>query len=244
MTAVIIQARLGSTRLPGKTMKELCGKPMLYYSVRRSSFAKYADEVIVATTTSEIDDAIIQWCKNNGIPYYRGDEEDVLDRYYQAAKEFKVDIIVRVTSDCPFIDPEIIDMLILMLKNFDHDYVTNRWKKRTWPHGLDTEVLTFNTLEKAWKEAREPFEREHVTPYILRHPELFRIHEVPYREDLSYIRLTVDYPEDFMFAEKLMTILLEKYGEQFSWKNIFDVLEKKPELLRINENRRQTELKL
>lgn len=242
MIAAIIQARLGSTRLPGKTMKGLCGKPLLYYSVKRSSFAKYVDGVIVATTTSKGDEEIVQWCEENNIPYYRGSEEDVLDRYHQTAKKFGVDIVVRVTSDCPFIDPEVIDMLILALKNFDYDYVSNRIKKRTWPHGLDAEVFTVSALEKAWGNAQNPIEREHVTPYILTHPELFKIYEVPNKRNLSHIRLTVDYLEDYEFTKKLMSSLMEKYGETFRWKDILEVLDENPEILKINGNRLQHRL--
>jgi len=234
MTAVIIQARLGSTRLPGKAMKELCGKPLLYYSVKRCSLSKYADKVIVATTTNRNDDKIVRWCEKNNVPYYRGSEEDVLDRYYETSKKFEVDTIVRVTSDCPFIDSEIIDMLVLISRNFNYDDVVNRWKKRTWPHGLDIEVIKFRALEIAWKKATEKEEREHVTPYILKNPEKFSIFELPYKKDLSKIRLTVDYPEDFEFAR----VLIEKFeAHKMNWKELVRLLEEHPEIVAINAKR-------
>jgi len=115
--------------------------------------------------------------------------------------------------------------------------VVNRWKKRTWPHGLDVEVFTFDALEKAWEEAKDPFEREHVTPYILKHPELFEICEIPYKEDLSYVRLTVDYPEDLEFAEKVLSMVIPKYGMGFSWKDVMRILKENPELYEVNKNR-------
>lgn len=242
MNAVIIQARLGSTRLPQKTMKKIMGKPLLYYSVKRCSLSKYVDEVIVATTTNENDDDIEKWCKSESIKCYRGSEFDVLDRYYNAAKTFNVDNIIRVTSDCPFIDPSIIDMLIVYFKNFDYDNVVNRRKTRSWPHGLDAEVFTFKALEKAWKEAKKDFEREHVTPYILGHSELFATYEVPYNKDLSKIRLTVDYLEDFLFAEKLLKALMGSYGIEFTWKDVICEINKDPDILEINKSRINTSM--
>lgn len=242
MIGVIIQARLGSTRMPGKTMKEIMDKPLLYYSVQRSSLAKYVDKVIVATTTKSEDDKIVKWCKNEGIPFYRGSEENVLDRYYQTAKKYNVDKIVRVTSDCPFVDPKIIDMAILLLNIYGKDYVSNRIKKRTWPHGLDVEVFTFKTLEKAWKEARKSEEKEHVSPYILNHPEMFKQYEFPLDKDLSQIRLTVDYLEDFELTEKLLSILIPKYGIDFSWKDVISEIDSNSKLLEINNMRINTKI--
>ncbi len=242
MTVLINQARVGSTRLPGKTMKEILGKPLLYYSVRRAMMAKHVDKVVVATTTNPKDDVIVKWCEENEIPYYRGSEDDVLDRYYNAAKKFGANIIVRITSDCPFIDPEIIDLLILTLKTFEYDYVSNRVEKRTFPHGLDAEVFTFEALEIAGKNAKKPQEREHVTPYFLAHPELFNIYEVSYKKDLSNIRLTVDYKEDFEMAKELMRILIEKFGENFSWKDILKIYEKNTDIFEINKGKINTKL--
>lgn len=229
---------MGSTRLPGKVLKSVCGKPLLYYSIARSSLSKYADIVIVATTNSEEDDQIVDWCKKNGIAFFRGSEEDVLDRYYQAAKKFNLNTVIRITSDCPFVDPRIIDMLILILQNQGLDYVSNRINKRTWPHGLDAEAMTFEALEKVWRHATSQDEREHVTPYIMRHPELFKTLEVPYiKEDLSHIRLTVDYAEDLEFSTILMEEMMKKQGIEFSWKNIVKTLKCKPELSDINKHR-------
>lgn len=242
MTSVIIQARLGSTRMPGKTMKEIMGKPLLYYSVKRSSLSKYIDDVIVATTTNSNDDKISEWCEGEGITFYRGSENNVLDRYYQTAKKFNVDKIVRITSDCPFVDPQIIDIAILLLNIYNKDYVSNRIKKRTWPHGFDVEVFTFKALEKAWNEANKPEEKEHVSPYILNHPEIFKQYEFPLDKDLSQIRLTVDYSEDFELADKLLNILIPKYGISFCWRDVISELENDPSLLEINKMRINTKI--
>ena len=239
MIAAIIQARLGSTRTPGKTMKLIGNKPLLEYSVERTRQARYIDRVIVATTTSDKDHLISEWCKEKGIDSFRGSEDDVLDRYFQTASHFKADIIVRVTSDCPFVDPQIVDLLILSLKVFGADYASNRIKNRSWPHGLDIEVFTFNALKTAWKNGKEKREREHVTPYIMGHPELFKHIEVPLEEDLSHYRLTVDYPEDLEFTR----ILVEKYSaDKMNWLEIIDLLKERPELAEINASRLDTKI--
>ena len=239
MIAAIIQARLGSTRSPGKTMKLIGNKPLLEYSVDRAKQARYIDKVIVATTTSTKDHLISEWCEEKGIVFFRGSEDDVLDRYFQTASYFGAETIVRITSDCPFVDPEVTDLLILTQKVLSADYVSNRLKKRTWPHGLDVEVFTFNALETAWKNGKEKREREHVTPYIMRHPELFKHAEVPLEEDLSHYRLTVDYPEDLEFTR----IMIEKYNAaRMNWREIIDLLKKHPELVEINASRVDTKI--
>lgn len=224
MVGVIIQARMGSTRLPGKTMKKIMDKPLLYYSVKRSSLAKYVDKVIVATTTENRDDKIVTWCEKNNIDYYRGSEDDVLDRYYKAAMKYNLNKVVRVTSDDPFIDPQLIDMIILYSLNFDYDYVTLRYKTNTWPYGLDVEVYSIEALEKSSKEATKKEEREHVSPYIRNHSDKFSIFEIPFKEELADIRLTVDYEEDFKAAEYMIEQLLTEKGINFTWKHVVDLI--------------------
>jgi spore coat polysaccharide biosynthesis protein SpsF len=222
---------MGSTRTPGKTMKLINGKPLLEYSYSRSKKSRYVDEVIIATTTSKKDDYIAEWCSNKGINFTRGSENDVLDRYYKTALMSGSEIIIRVTSDCPFVDPEIIDLLILYLRNFNLDYVSNRINRRTWPHGLDVEVFTFQALEKARENAKTKPEREHVTPYIMNHPEFFNLYEFTLNEDLSHYRITVDYPEDV----ELTKTLIEKYrADKMNWREIISLLETHPELTKIN----------
>lgn len=220
---VINQARMGSTRLPGKVMMDLEGKPLLYYSTARSALSRYADQVVVATTYLPQDDAIELWCEEEGFACFRGEPEDVLDRYYRAASKFGFELVVRVTSDDPFTDPTVIDMLVLAVMNVEGlDYASIRIKRRTWPHGLDAEAMTFEALERAWREARNPGEREHVTGYITGNPHLFKTLEIPFLQDLSWMRLTVDYPEDLERARALMARLLPSKGISFGVRDVIE----------------------
>ena len=180
MVGVIIQARMGSSRLPGKTMKEICGKPILYYSVKRAMKSKYSDLVIVATSAKSKDDIIYNWCIENGIHCYRGSENDVLDRYYQCAKKYDLKIIVRATADNPFIDPTIIDLLILNKELYNCNYVTMRHNASRWPYGLDVEIIDVETLNQVWSDSKLNDHREHVTKYIKDNEFRFKIKEVSY----------------------------------------------------------------
>lgn len=242
MIGAIVQARMGSSRLPNKVMMPINEKPLLAYCIERIRQSKYIDQVIIATTTEPQDDVIFNWCNINNIACYRGSENDVLDRYYQAAQHYDLDIVVRVTSDCPFVDSKIIDMLITNLLVQDCDYTSNRWKKRSWPHGLDVEVMTNDALSKAWENADKPHEREHVTPYILEHSEVFHIIEMPYHKNLSDIRLTVDYKEDMEFVSKLLPLLHKQYGMNYKWQNIIKILQEYPELSKLNQSVVNTKL--
>jgi spore coat polysaccharide biosynthesis protein SpsF len=222
LVGIIIQARMGSSRLPGKTMKQINGKPLLYYSVQRALQAKYVDKVIVATTDKEQDDTIEKWCDENNISCFRGSEQNVLERYYYCAEENNLDVVVRATADNPFIDPRIIDLLILALSLQQVDYVTMRHKTNTWPYGLDVEAMDIQTLKKVWNLSVLPQHKEHVTLYIKDNEIDFRIYEVNINEDLSTIRLTVDFPEDFERANILMEKLSNQYGLAYSWRNVVD----------------------
>ena len=198
---IIIQARMNSSRLPGKILKKLNGKPSLWHVYNRCRASKYADIVIVATTEDKSDDQIEKLCKKYKIPYSRGSVNHVLSRYYDAAKKYKVDIIARVTADCPLIDPATIDRVFKAHKDQGCDYVSNIVPgERTFPRGLDVEVFSFSALEKAHREATENIETEHVTPYIWQNKKneykLGTIVTAPKELNRSY-RLTVDYPEDF-----------------------------------------------
>ncbi|WP_180274807.1 cytidylyltransferase domain-containing protein [Mesotoga sp. H07.pep.5.3] len=237
--ATIIQARMGSSRLPGKIMKRIGKKELLWYSANRASKAKLVNDTIIATTVDSRDNTVFDWCKTNGFPVFRGSEKDVLDRYYNCAKEFGANIIVRLTSDNPFCDPEIVDQLVLELKKSKSDYVSNRVTKRTWPYGLDAEVFTFKALKHAWEQANKEHQREHVTPYILEHSEYFRLLEVPLDENLSNFRLSIDYPEDF----EMCKVLIEGYNaHEMNWREIIDLLKKHPELVEINASRIDSKL--
>ncbi|EPY2277520.1 cytidylyltransferase domain-containing protein [Clostridium sporogenes] len=227
MVGVIIQSRMGSTRLPGKSLKKIQGKPLLYYSVMRAKLSKYIDGLVVATTVKHEDDSIEEWCLLNDIECFRGSEEDVLDRYYQTALKYKFEIIVRVTADDPFIDPKIIDLLITNILNYDKEFITMRNKTNTWPYGLDVEVFTFNALKKAWEKSTTKSHKEHVTTYIIENMDSFKTLEIPIDEDLSDIRLTVDYEKDFIRAEELLSDLITEFGIDFSWRKVVNLYKQK-----------------
>ncbi len=232
----IIQARMSSTRLPGKVLMTPAGQPMLVRVVRRTSQARRLDRVVLATTTSHEDDTIVKLSGASGWSTFRGSEEDVLDRYYEAAREYQADGIARITSDCPLIDPGIIDEIVRRFLRGQWDYVSNTLEPRSFPRGLDVEVFSFDALERAWREDTNPAWREHVTPYIYRHPELFRLHGVTNDTDYSHMRWTVDAPEDLEFVRKIY----DHFGhDRFRWKEVIDLLEQHPEWLEINRHVQQ-----
>jgi spore coat polysaccharide biosynthesis protein SpsF (cytidylyltransferase family) len=205
MLAAVIQARMGSTRLPGKTLREIAGKSMLSHVVDRTSTSKFIEGVVIATTVEARDDSLAEFAQQRGLPCYRGNEHDVLDRTYQAALRFGVTTIVRVTPDCPLLDPRVLDRVIEVFRSGDYDYVANA-APRTYPDGLDVEVFSFAALERAWREARRPSEREHVTPY-LRMSGAFRTCNVEHAADLSHLKWSVDTPEDLEFARAIFAAL-------------------------------------
>jgi spore coat polysaccharide biosynthesis protein SpsF len=232
-TVAIVQARMGSTRLPGKVLQDLAGEPMLARVVNRTCRAKTLQEVVIATTTNTVDDVIVKLCEARGWSWFRGSEEDVLDRYYHAAKKYQADFIVRITSDCPLIDPEVIDHVVqeFLERQPEVDYASNTWPRRTFPRGLDTEVMRMDVLERAWREDRNPAWREHVTPYIYRNPDRFRIHNVVSPVDYSAMRWTVDTQEDLAFVRQIYNY----FGhDRFSWREVLKVLEEHPEWVEIN----------
>jgi spore coat polysaccharide biosynthesis protein SpsF len=237
----IVQARMGSTRLPGKVLLDLAGQPMLVRDIERIRRAKKIDDIVIATTTNPTDDKIISLCIENEWNYFRGSEDDVLDRYYRAAREYHVKTIVRITSDCPLIEPTIVDRIIEKFFALEPniDYASNIFPLRTFPRGLDTEVMSFSVLERCWKEETNSAYREHVTPYIHRHPDKFRISEVNNERDLSSLRWTVDTPEDFDFVSHVYRYLGEN---TFSWTDVLDLLQEHPELLEINKDIKQKAL--
>ncbi|MFA5336868.1 MAG: glycosyltransferase family protein [Candidatus Omnitrophota bacterium] len=238
--AAIIQARLGSTRLPGKVLMEIENKPMLWHVVNRLRHCELLDEIIIATSVNENDDLIEKFCKDNHITCFRGSENDVLSRYYAAAKKNEVDIIVRITSDCPLIDSQIVDLAIRKHKEFSADYTSNIIK-RTYPRGLDTEVFNFNILEKAYQAADKSYQREHVTVFIHEHPELFKFYNVENNRDLSCWRLTVDEEKDLELVREIYKRLNSK--KIFFMKDILRLLDNEPSLMEINKEIRQKNIK-
>lgn len=236
----IIQARMGSTRLPHKVLKQLCGKSVIEHIVDRINICKNIDNVIVATTKLEEDNAIVDECENLNALIFRGDNINVLSRYYNAAKDINADIIVRVTADCPLLDPYLLSEMIKYFNEIKPDYLSNCIKK-TFPRGLDIEIFTFKTLEKAYKNATKEFEKEHVTPYIYQNAEDFKIDNFLGARDHSDHRWTIDTKEDFMLIDEIYKNLYKK-GQIFSTSEVLAFLKKNPHLLKINKSIKQKTL--
>ena len=234
---------MSSSRLPGKVLLPIEKKPMLYYVIKQTKASKLVNDMIIATTTSDEDDVIVDFCEKYNLKYFRGSKSDVLDRYYKCAKKFGCDPVVRISSDCPLIDPTVIDKVIKKFLNDSYDYIGtsliksgSQWKYSScnFPQGMAVEISTFKALEKTWKEAKKPSEREHVFTYIPSNPKLFRISNVKNRTDLSYIRCTVDRKEDLHFVQKIY----EKISKKKPFVRITDILEivqREPSLLSVNK---------
>jgi spore coat polysaccharide biosynthesis protein SpsF len=229
----IIQARMGSSRLPNKVLKDLGGVTVLERVLNRIGRSSKIGQLLVATTTEFQDDVIVDRCRSFGIPVFRGSEHDVLDRYYQAARDAHAEVVVRITSDCPLIDPELSDATIAAFLDHRADYCSNVME-RTFPRGLDTEVMTFATLERAWNEAGQSHQREHVTPYIYENADLFRLHGIKNEIDYSQHRWTLDTPEDLTFLKALYASLGNR--DDFSWRDAIQIVEQQPELAAINRH--------
>ena len=235
----IIQARMGSTRFPGKVMEDIDGKTMLSRVVERTKRAQLLREVVVATTVNPEDQVIVEECQRLDVAVYRGKENDVLDRYYQAACVYRSDTVVRITSDCPLIDPAVVDKVIGAFLVEAADYASN-FIKRTYPLGLDTEVMSLSALARAWEEATEAYERVHVTPYIYENPDIFRLLHLEAEADYSHYRWTVDVPEDLAFVRAVYDSLGN--DEFIGWEDVVNLLEKDPSLAEINRHVRQKTL--
>ncbi|MFZ5818691.1 MAG: cytidylyltransferase domain-containing protein [Chloroflexota bacterium] len=246
----IIQGRMGSSRLPGKILADIAGQPMLQRVFARTSRAATVAETVFATTTDPSDDPVAEYCDFSGIPFTRGSLYDVLDRYYQAAKWTRADVIVRITADCPVIDPALIDEIVKTMIEGEYDFACTRlpppWH-RTYPIGLDTEVCTFAVLERAWKEAKEPQHREHAMPYLYEGVELtavsrrlsegvsprgFRIALLNHTTDFGDYRWTVDTPADLEFIRQVYRRFDGR--DDFTWKEVLDLLQREPALMNIN----------
>lgn len=233
----IIQARMGSTRLPGKVLKKVLNKTLLEYQLERVKRASLIDEIVIATTLNPEDDAIEQLCKNVQIPVYRrGPADDVLARYFGAATLFEGDIIIRLTADCPLIDPTIIDQVINHYLDHLHqvDYVSNTLK-RTYPRGMDTEVFSLHSLKVCYRNATKKSEREHVTAYLTNNPSLFKLQNVENQRDESHHRWTVDTSEDFLLIEKVIKQLYP-CNPNFTMQDVLTLLEQHHEWQKINSH--------
>ena len=229
----IIQARMGSTRLPGKVLEELeAGKTCLEYVIQQLEDVFDIKNMVIATTFLEEDDVIEKFCVERGINVFRGQPKNVLDRYYNCAKEFSIQNIVRITSDCPLIDPKIVLELIKKMKTGEFDYVSNALN-RTFPIGLDAEIFTFHALEQSWKVAQLQSEKEHVTPFIKKNPKSFKQYNLESDKNKSNIRITLDVPEDLMLIRNIVSKISNR---PILYKDLMELFEREPEILAINKN--------
>jgi spore coat polysaccharide biosynthesis protein SpsF (cytidylyltransferase family) len=228
----ILQARTSSSRLPSKVMLDMAGAPMLARQIERLGRAKRMDRLVLATSDRPEDDCVAELAQSAGIGSHRGSLDDVLDRFYRAAEPYSPEWIVRVTGDCPLADWDVIDRCIEFTIEGGYDYGANTLKP-TWPDGLDVEVCTFRALEAAWHEADNQFQREHVTPFINRQPERFRLGSFENEVDLSAFRWTVDEPSDYEFVRRVYEALYPA-NPAFTTADILAFLTANPELMELN----------
>lgn len=233
---IINQARMTSTRLPGKVLKQVLGKSLLEYQIERLQRVRLVDQIVIATTTNDIDQPIIDLCNRLSISHYRGSEDDVLARYHGAAITYQADVVVRVTSDCPVIDPQVIDQVIQFYIDAypKYDYFSN-CLERTYPRGMDTEVFAFKALDQAFQQATDQLDREHVTPFIYRNPDRYQLGKVTNSKKLDNHRWTVDMPEDFELIKKIIESLYP-IKPNFSLEDCLELLSQHTEWNMINKN--------
>jgi len=227
----IIQARMGSSRLPGKVLKEAAGHPLLWHLIYRLKKAKTLDDIVLATSQLEEDRILLEKAEEWGIKTFAGSAEDLLDRYYRAAHEYNADVVVRITADCPLIDPKIVDRVVsefLKLGNYAAVGTDD-----TFPDGLDTTAYSFAAIKQAWRQARLPSEREHVGPYIQNHPELFKTKAISFTPKSGHLRWTVDEEADLELVREIFGRLF-KEEDMFCTKDVLELLEREPALSHIN----------
>lgn len=237
---IVVQARMSSTRLPGKVLRTAGGRTLLELCALRAARARNADVVVIATTERDEDEAIAAEARKLGLPCTRGSETDVLSRYHLAALDQRLEVVCRITSDCPFIDPEIVDAAFELYLSGSFEYTSNTLV-RTFPRGLDVEVFGFEALQRAHREALLPEDREHVTPYFYRHPELFRLGNLTGERDLSHHRWTVDEEDDFRF---LAAVIDKLHGDPISagYRDVLALVDADPALAVINASVEQKEV--
>lgn len=240
--AIIVQARMGASRLPGKPLMEVLGKPLLFYLIERLKRCQKVHEIVIAIPDKPQDAILKEYCESLGVKVVLGDEDNVLARYGLAAKSVDCDLIVRVTADCPLMDPAVIDAMIeeFLLKKDKLDYLSNTLV-RTFPRGLDVEIFTKKALEMALKEAKTPVEKEHVTPYFYQHPESFRLENFLYDQDESNHRWTVDTKEDFELIKRMLEALYPK-NPYFNLRDMLDLIKMHPEWEDLNRHVEQKSL--
>ncbi len=236
----IIQARTGSTRLPSKIFLDLCGNSLLFHVIDRLKPSKFINKIVVATTTASNDDKIQDWAIDNNVDCFRGSEENVLERYYFAAKKFNANIVVRITADDPFKDYRMIDNAIMILKDGNYDFVCNN-NPVSYPEGLDVEVISMDALCQSYAKSTSKFEQEHVTQYIHKNKDKFKIYNLKNDKDLSYYRWTIDTKEDYIFTKEIYNFLYKK-DRMFLTEDVYRLLEIEPNLLKINNEVKKSDL--
>lgn len=229
----IIQARCGSTRFPAKVFADINGMPLIWHVVDRLRHAKKIDKIIIATTVSPKDDRIEEWCKENGVDFFRGSEENVLNRYYSASEAFPSDYVVRITADDPFKEPSVVDAVITKLIDEGYDHVTDNLPP-SFPEGLDCEAFTKKALDQSERDAETDFEREHVTQYIYHHPEIFKIGNVSCDRNLSHLRWTIDKEVDLEMVRAVYAKRNHNNTGILLMDEIFQILKDNPEIEKIN----------
>lgn len=240
MTVAIIQARLGSTRLPGKVLRPIAGRPMLWHIVKRVGAAPGIDGVVVATSDRANDRPLRDFCASEGIHCFAGSEEDVLDRFFRAAQETKASHLVRITADCPLADPEIIGRVVSTTVSGGYDYAAvatgagaAKLREGRYPDGLDAECMRSSVLETAWREATHQLDREHVTPFIWRNTNRFKCTQLLSPVDYSTLRWTVDNQSDFDLVARIYDALYRP-GETFGMQDVLSFLSQHPDVSRLN----------
>lgn len=228
----IIQARMTSTRLPGKVLMKAKGKPLLEWQLRQISTCKTLGEVVIATTTNVQDDPIVDLAREMGFNCFRGSEFDVLDRYYQAAVTFNASHVMRLTADCPLLQPDICDKIAQEYLDGPFDYVATGFN---FVHGVNCEAFSFQALKTNWSEAKDPYEREHVTPYIYRNKDKFQTKRVYDSEDNSRYRITVDYEEDYVLVKHLIENVEANSHGYIAIQDIKTYLDENPHIYEINK---------
>jgi spore coat polysaccharide biosynthesis protein SpsF (cytidylyltransferase family) len=231
----VVQARLGSTRLPGKALAPIGGRPMLFHVIVRTLAVPGVDQTVLATTVNPEDDALVQVATSLGVTAVRGSVDDVLDRFHAALRAHPADAIVRITADCPLLDPAVSGLVVAdyLAHRDDADYVSNV-EPPTYPDGLDTEIVSAGALDRACREARLPSDREHVTTYIRNRAHRFRIRNVVHESDLSSLRFTVDEPRDLTFVRAVYDELAPEGHRLFGMCEVFDLLRARPDLATLN----------
>jgi len=239
MKTIVVQGRTGSTRLPGKILRPLAGRPLLERQLDRIRAARGPFELVVATTVDPADDAVVDLCRRVDVRCFRGHPTDLLDRHVMAARELAADEVVKIPSDCPLIDPRVIDQVLGAFDPARHDYCGNL-HPGSWPDGNDVEVMPMAALERAHREAQKPFEREHTTPYLWNHPERFRLHNVVWERGLDLSRshrFTIDYEEDYRFIAAVYEALHDD-RRVFSVDDILRLLDERPDIYDLNSAHR------